>query len=245
MPRNRPSQRTISRPKSSGFISPNGRRFKSQAAYKRSLRGAFANMNQSQRKNFKTQTYFTTRKEKSKIVGINKSDIKNASIETVKVTTIKSKKEGSRYKLKEVTQTARVVGINKEDKDGNLTEIIESEESSRYTPSKVEYTVENLDDNVVQVTAKSDDRTVKSTLISTQPSVTSKVREADLEDRFIQYYKTPFDERKNLPDDVELSVREKVSLAKILGDIPTGAPTHRKLTPKLKKGFETRGVVFP
>jgi len=244
MPRHGPKRSSRSGAKSRGFISPNGRRFKSQAAYKRSLRGAFANMNQSQRKNFKSQTYFTTRKEKTKIVGVNKKDIKTADIETVKITTMKSKKEGDKYKLKEEIQTARVSNISKEDKDGNLTEIVESEESSRYTPSKVEYTVENLDDDVVQVSAKSDGRTVKSTLITSQRSESTAVREADLEDRFLEYYKTPAKDRKNLPDDVELSVREKVSLAKIFGDIPTGAPTHRKLTPKLKKKFEARGVVF-
>ena len=242
MPRNRSSHGP--RTKSGGFTSPNGRRFKSQAAYKRSLRGAFANMNQSQRKNFKPQSYFTTRKENSKIVGVNKKDIKVADIETVKITTMKSVKEGEKYKLKEDIQTARVTGISKEDKDGNITEIIESEESSRYTPSKVDYIVENLDDNVVQISAERDGRTVKSTTITSQPSQTTAVREADLEDRFLKYYKTPSKDRKNLPDDVELSVREKVSLAKIFGGIPTGAPTHRKLTPKLKKKFEERGVVF-
>lgn len=229
--------------KQRSFTAPSGRIFRSQAHYKRSLRGTFANLNQAQRKNFKTQTYFTTRKEKTKILG-NKKNIKQAEIETVKVTTLKSVKEDGKYKLKEKNEVARVANITKEDDDGNITEIVESEESSRYTPSKVQYEVESLDDSVVQVNASKDGRIVKSTTITTIPSETERVRQTDLEDRFLEFYRTSPKKRANLDPKIELSVREKVDLAKRLGGIPTGAPTHRKLTPKIKKRFEEQGAKF-
>ncbi|MFQ5531976.1 MAG: hypothetical protein ACE5ES_05145, partial [Candidatus Nanoarchaeia archaeon] len=173
--------------------------------------------------------------------GINK-------VETHTVTNVTVKPDPRHKRLETEKRTERFNIVDKTDPElGNIT-IIESEEASRYTPSSVNYEIDNIDNSAVQITAtsKKDDRPVKSTIVTTKPNLSKEAEKLSLQENFIIYQKTK-------DEDKRLSVRELVSLAKHLNEstenegrkpIPTGAPERRKLETRIKKELERKGVDF-
>lgn len=193
-----------------GFTAPNGKSYKSERAYKRSLRGMFAGMNQSQRSRFRPVTYGKIRDEKVKTSG-NKAQLNRVETQTVQVTTIESKKQpNGKYKLVESKDTQRMDVVNKSDKFGHTT-IIEQEEGSRYTPSKIHYEVDNLGDGSIAINGVTKDgREVKKTIINQIPTSSNEERLNKLENKFVDWKVTK-------DPDKRLSVAELRILAKEYG----------------------------
>jgi len=203
----------------------NGRMYKSKAAYFRSIRGMFANMNVSQRKSFRP-VIIDSEKKLKKPISVKGEHFRDVSAHIEKRTVLKSvyNNKTKKYELKQESQTYRVNSANLNDPVTGTTSVVEVEEASRYTPADLDYTYEEIGGGVTQVNAVKDKRIVKSTITSQKPPLEAETSKFSLQQRFELWDKTKDEEDR-------LSQAELKVLGKELGvQVGGGKLKHPRAT---------------
>lgn len=210
----------------------NGKMYSSRRSYIRQLRGMFANMNTAQRRSFKpvTLSHKSVQKKPARVTGKNWKDV-NSTIE--KETIIKPIEKNGKVVLQESTQTYRINESTIQDPaTGDVQRIVEAEESSRYTPSQLDYHYEELGGGVTQVNATKDKRIVSSTVSTLTPPKEKDQKLYQLESDFTKWDRDKVNERR-------LSTAELKLLGKELG-IPTGGGKLKHYQATMEKRIRSK-----
>ena len=215
------------RNRNKGFTAPSGKMYKSESAYKRSLRAMFANTPSVKKKHFPKTVYTKEKKLEHKKLG-NTTEIKDVSTKNYTTVTIEPKEDKyGKTRLDEKKETYRVTEVITEDPQAGIIRTVTAEEAGRYTPATVEYEIEKLPGGIETVTAHKNERNISSSTTTAIPLTSDEVRKAQLLDDFMEWDRTKDSEKR-------LSTRELITLAKEL-DLPTGGGKLKQVQPTFEK----------